>query len=182
MWKKSELLQKVKDVIKKDPFMIQDTVAVLTQVSYREVRLDEIKSLQAIQKAVYQDRSSWSRYAFLAELNGNKPIKYIVADYRGTIIGFGGIRIEDSNAHITNLAVLPDYQGNGIGSNLLEQLLVFAENCEVQTLSLEVRTSNDKAQRLYKTIGFNVTKTEPNYYRDGEDAYFMRLDKRVQGE
>lgn len=184
MWKKSDFLGKVKRVINQDPFMIQDAFTALTQVSYREVRLDEIKTLQAIQKAVYPDRATWSRYAFLAELNGQNPVSYLVADCKGRIMGFGGIRIEDQKhqAHVTNLAVLPAAQGQGIGSELLTRLLAFATKHHVKMITLEVRASNDKAQRLYQSLGFNVAKTTSAYYQDGEDAYVMLLDLREESE
>ncbi|MGX7030946.1 ribosomal protein S18-alanine N-acetyltransferase [Vagococcus zengguangii] len=181
MWKKSDLLKTVKRVIKQDHFMIQDTVAALTHITYRSVRLDEIKTLQAIQKTVYPDRAAWSRYAFLAELNGKHPVHYLVADCQGQLVGFGGIRIEESHAHVTNLAVLPELQGNGIGSELITQLLAFAEGYQVTSITLEVRASNEKAQRLYKSLGFKLSTTKNSYYRDGEDAYLMVLTKEVVG-
>ena len=184
MWKKSDFLGKVKRVMNQDPFMLQETMTVLTQVNYREVRLDEIKTLQAIQKAVYPDRSNWSRYAFLAELNGQNPVNYLAADCKGRIIGFGGIRIENEKykAHLTNLAVLPAAQGQGVGSELLARLLAFASTHQVSMISLEVRASNTKAQRLYQSLGFNIVKTQSAYYRDGEDAYVMVLKLKAEGE
>ena len=45
---------------------------------------------------------------------------------------------------------------------------------ECDTMSLEVRVSNDKAIALYKKNGFITVNTRKGYYQDNhEDAYLM---------
>ena len=51
------------------------------------------------------------------------------------------------------------------------------ETFGAQYVSLHVRVSNIAAKRLYKdTLGFEVEKTEPKYYADGENAFSMKMD------
>lgn len=53
------------------------------------------------------------------------------------------------------IAVLKDYQGQGIGSNLMEELIKYVKNeIKAEIISLEVRTDNPTAIRLYKKYGF----------------------------
>jgi ribosomal-protein-alanine N-acetyltransferase len=74
--------------------------------------------------------------------------------------------------HVKDLAVHPDRRGRGIGSRLLlEALQVLAGRTD--RVGLEVRASNDTAQRLYRQFGFEVRRRDPGYYSDGEDALLM---------
>lgn len=75
--------------------------------------------------------------------------------------------------HVSSLAVLPEFRRQGLASQLLD---AFHERVErkCQSASLHCRTSNDAAVRLYEASGYGVSYTIPNYYEDGEDAYFMK--------
>ena len=71
------------------------------------------------------------------------------------IVGFVGVWFLVSEAHITTIAVDPDYQGLGLGRLLL---LAISERCHdmgANRLTLEVRRSNQYAQAMYKRMGFN---------------------------
>ena len=51
-------------------------------------------------------------------------------------------------AHITTIAVDPDFQGNGIGELLVVALIDRAIQIGARWLTLEVRVSNEVAQKL----------------------------------
>ena len=77
-------------------------------------------------------------------------------------------------AHITTIAVDPDFQGNGIGELLLVALIDRAKQIGARWLTLEVRVTNDVAQRLYEKYTFKEMGIRRRYYSDnGEDAYIM---------
>jgi ribosomal-protein-alanine N-acetyltransferase len=66
----------------------------------------------------------------------------------------------------------PAYQGRGIGRRLLSELLDFADGGVV---FLEVRTDNESAIALYRSVGFEQIGLRQRYYRiSGADAYTMR--------
>jgi [ribosomal protein S18]-alanine N-acetyltransferase len=75
--------------------------------------------------------------------------------------------------HVSSLAVLPEFRRQGLASQLLD---AFHERIErkCQSASLHCRTSNQAAVRLYESSGYEASYTIPNYYEDGEDAYFMK--------
>ena len=80
-------------------------------------------------------------------------------------------------AHITNVAILPEYQNRGIGSFLIESIIKKAQFIEYKSITLEVRKSNITAQALYLKIGFEKTGIKKRYYfGDHEDAIDMTLD------
>jgi ribosomal-protein-alanine N-acetyltransferase len=100
--------------------------------------------------------------------------KYLVAKEEGKVVGYIGIERILDEVHIINMAVHPDYRGKGIGKRLMQHVL----NDE-EVFFLEVRVSNETAQKVYERFGFKVISLRKGYYADGEDAYVMR---RIPGE
>jgi ribosomal-protein-alanine N-acetyltransferase len=93
---------------------------------------------------------------------------------KSRMIAYGGFWMVKQEAHITNLAVHPDYRNRGFGSEFLRFLLEKAKNLEAKVATLEVRTSNRVGLRLYEKWGFQKTKTKKGYYAyTGEDAIVM---------
>ncbi|HEY9619771.1 MAG TPA: ribosomal protein S18-alanine N-acetyltransferase [Crinalium sp.] len=77
-------------------------------------------------------------------------------------------------AHITVLAVHPDYQRQGLGQALLYALMVSARQRKLEWITLEVRASNQTAIALYRKFGFQDVGTRRHYYQDtGEDALIL---------
>ena len=77
-------------------------------------------------------------------------------------------------AHINNLAVRPELRGRGLGTQLLESILVEARHLGATSLTLEVRRSNIAAQRLYAKAGFFEHSVRKNYYTQPvEDAIIL---------
>lgn len=92
------------------------------------------------------------------------------------VIGFVGFRLEYPEAHITTIAVHPDWRGKGLGELLLLTALEKALELDARFVTLEVRASNHIAQHLYRKYGFRYTGVYRGYYRDGEDAWLMELE------
>ena len=101
----------------------------------------------------------WSRYAFTCELRDNQFSKYIVARYDNKIIGYAGMWIILDEAHVTNIGVLSDYRGAGIGELLMRSLMNLAKDRGAKKMTLEVRKTNYVAQNLYSKLGFEPIGT-----------------------
>jgi ribosomal protein S18 acetylase RimI-like enzyme len=67
-------------------------------------------------------------------------------------------------AYITNVSVIIGHQGKGIASILLDKCIKFAAEKQLKIVSLEVATTNTKAQALYKKYGFSVGGSKENYF------------------
>ncbi|MDY3978773.1 MAG: ribosomal protein S18-alanine N-acetyltransferase [Tidjanibacter sp.] len=80
------------------------------------------------------------------------------------------------NVRIYSIAVLQEAQGCGVGSALIEYAIDYAVRSGYERLTLEVRTDNEAAIRLYRSYGFKTLKTLKGYYHDGCDALKMGLD------
>jgi ribosomal-protein-alanine N-acetyltransferase len=77
-------------------------------------------------------------------------------------------------AHINQLAVLPQLRGAGLGTQLLEAVIAEAAHLGAVELTLEVRASNQAALRLYDRAGFQRAGVRKNYYTTPiEDAYIL---------
>lgn len=77
-------------------------------------------------------------------------------------------------AHITLLAVHPQYQRQGLGQAMLLGLLVEAHERGLERATLEVRVSNQPAISLYKKFGFQIAGRRRGYYKDtNEDALIL---------
>ena len=94
-----------------------------------------------------------------------------------SIIGFAGLWLMLDEAHITTIAMHPDYRGRGLGELQLSTLIGIAYDIGAQRVTLEVRVSNSVAQYLYRKYGFMVVGTRKRYYSDNnEDAYIMTTE------
>jgi [ribosomal protein S18]-alanine N-acetyltransferase len=104
------------------------------------------------------------------------PSPALEAELR-SIVGYAGLWLMTDEAHITTIAVDPDFQGNGIGELLVVALIDRARQIGARWLTLEVRVSNDVAQRLYEKYTFKEMGIRRRYYSDnGEDALVMWTD------
>ena len=77
-------------------------------------------------------------------------------------------------AHIANVAVAPDHQGQGLASLLLEEFIDASYRVGASYIVLEVRVGNEPAIRLYEKYHFRRVAVRKNYYEQtNEDAYIM---------
>lgn len=93
---------------------------------------------------------------------------------RAAVVGFGGVQQRPDSAHVTNLAVAPAWQGRGLGRRLLVALLDQVSARGWGPTTLEVRSANSAARRLYAGAGFHEAGRRPGYYTEPpDDAIIM---------
>lgn len=127
----------------------------------------------------------WSANAFELELSRVRDRLYLVMAYDSQIVGYIGSSFNwyHHESHITNIAVLPAYQSQGIGKQLIQTLFRMSSQVGMATVSLEVRVSNTQAQRLYQRLGFRQSRLKRHYYLDDhEDAWEMNVKLRNEEE
>ena len=90
------------------------------------------------------------------------------------LLGFIGIWLMVGEAHIVTVAVRDEYRRMGIGERLLIACIEMALGYDQEVVTLEVRRSNQAAQRLYEKYGFAHVGVRVRYYSDNhEDAVIM---------
>lgn len=142
------------------------------EILVRPMELKDVDAVWDIEKLCFS--LPWSRESFEQEMNSNDKARYIVAALDDTIVGFGGMWFIIDEAHITNIAVHPDYRQRKIGEMIVKEMLRTAKESDIISLTLETRVSNTPAINLYKKLGFKEYGIRKGYYTDnGEDALIM---------
>jgi [ribosomal protein S18]-alanine N-acetyltransferase len=138
----------------------------------RIMREEDIEQIVAIEQVSFA--IPWSKDAFYNELHKNQFATYLVVEDDEKIIGYCGVWIVVDEAHITNIAILPDYRGRGLGEAILTKIIDLARELGAKSMTLEVRVSNSVAQNLYRKLGFENGGIRKGYYTDNqEDALVM---------
>lgn len=145
-----------------------------SEYTIRRMTMADVDGVAAVEAATFP--TPWSRDAFISEMK-NVAARYLVAEKDGRIIGYAGAWIILDESHITNIAVLKDERGQGIGRALTHGLMQYLSNLGAAYATLEVRKSNEVAQNLYVSLGFIKLGVRKRYYEDnGEDALIMVCD------
>lgn len=103
--------------------------------------------------------------------------RYVAAvDPGAGVVGYAGIAL-GPDAEVMTVGVSAPWRRRGIGAALLAALLEAARARGARRVFLEVRASDEGAQRLYGRAGFRAIGRRPGYYQpEGADAVVMRLD------
>ena len=119
----------------------------------------------------------WSRANFLDTLHSGYQAQLLVAGQRvlGYFVAMNGV----DEAHLLNITVAPEYQGQGLARMMLDALCVWARGSQAHMLWLEVRVSNVRALKVYEHYGFRPVGKRRDYYPAEagrrEDAVVMSL-------
>lgn len=133
----------------------------------------DIQRIMPIEAHAY--RFHWSEQNFLDCLK--PPFASMVLTMGADLIGYYVLFIAAAESQLLNIAVGAEYWGRGIGSELLQLAMAQSRNNGAAEMFLEVRASNIRAQRLYKSAGFAQIGLRQGYYQSStgrEDAYVMR--------
>lgn len=153
----------------------------LDQVAFRPMEIMDLPQIEVVEKRSFP--TPWPRKAFYNELMFNQFAYYTVATYDEKVIGYCGFWLILDEAHITNIAIHPDYRGSGIGEATLSYVMELAKQLGAEKMTLEVRVSNDVAKKMYEKLGFVRSGIRKGYYTDNkEDAMIMwvTLNERKQ--
>lgn len=153
-----------------------------TALEFRSMTVQDIPHVVEIEQESFT--TPWSSQAFMNELTNNHFAQYIILEHDGEVAGYGGMWIIMDEAHVTNIAIKSKYRGRKWGERLLIELQNSAAFLGAVKMTLEVRKSNQIAQRLYEKHGFRSVGIRPKYYTDNnEDALIMWVNlPKYEGE
>lgn len=142
---------------------------------FRPMSYADLTGVMAIEKSAYP--FPWSEPIFRDCIR----VGYIcrVLEQNGRVEAYGIMSVGAGEAHVLNICVRPERQGQGLARRLLKHLFNWARISSVKTLFLEVRPSNLRAVRLYEGMGFCEVGLRKNYYPNPggrEDALVMARD------
>ncbi len=141
-------------------------------IIFRNMLLSDIDDVLKVEQESFS--LPWSRDAFITEVSNNRFAVYIVIEEENQVIGYCGVWVIVDEAHITNVAILPQHRGRKLGEALFKKVIEVTKEMGVIKMTLEVRTSNHVAQSLYRKLGFRDGAIRRGYYPDNqEDALVM---------
>ncbi|MEW6001263.1 MAG: ribosomal protein S18-alanine N-acetyltransferase [Nitrospirota bacterium] len=138
------------------------------------MRDSDITEVVTIERVLFS--TPWSEKAFFKEIHSPYSITK-VATVGNNVVGYvcGNCLIDEG--HLLNLAVHPDFRRQGIGTALVEEVLIELKKRGCKYLYLEVRVSNVSARTFYEHLKFRVVGVRRNYYTlPTEDALVMMLE------
>ena len=80
-----------------------------------------------------------------------------VAEMDGRVIGYQLSTSTPFSGHLARLAVLPEYQHNGIGTALVQDLQEYFLNMGIGELTVNTQNTNTTSLHLYQKLGFALT-------------------------
>ncbi|MCX7881737.1 MAG: GNAT family N-acetyltransferase [Brevinematales bacterium] len=146
-------------------------------VGFRKARGEDVSLLAEIERASFLPTEAFPKRhirSLLRNVHGTILSEVILWDDEVAGWACWMFRRGSRVVRLYSLALFPSFRGRGIGEAYLRER--FKEFSRVYAFChLEVRVSNERAQALYRRLGFEVKERLPLYYGD-EDGYRMRLD------
>ena len=136
-----------------------------------------VAQVAELEKRCFSD--PWSEKSVASELE-NDLACWLVALDGETVAGYVGSQTVLGETDMMNIAVHPDYRRKGIAQALVNALVGTLKSQGSRCLTLEVRASNEPAQKLYEKLGFSLIGKRPKYYHNPkEDAYILRKEWEI---
>jgi len=158
----------------KEKRLVQNSLHTLENAGWRD--LGDLRNLEVV---CFQE-DAWSLWDLISILTlpGIIRIKAVVDDRLAGFVA-GDPHPDENTGWITTIGVLPVFQRQGIGRELLERCEAAMEQRFVR---LCVRRSNLPALAMYEQTGYTQVTTWQKYYRSGEDALVLEKDRTRVGK
>ena len=140
----------------------------MTVETLTAAHLGEVAELE---KACFAD--PWSEKAL--ELLISDGAYGVVCLVDGRVVAYGGILWAPDEGQITNIATHPDFRRMGYGRAIVESLIKYAKNNNLDSISLEVRESNRAAIELYSSLGFKIEGKRKDFYKKPTEAALVMV-------
>ncbi|MCU6501412.1 ribosomal protein S18-alanine N-acetyltransferase [Duganella vulcania] len=148
----------------------------LARLNYEPMQQADLPDVVALEESVYPH--PWSMANFIDSLNSNYEA-WVLRDQQGDLLGYFLLMAIVDEAHLLNVAVSAEKQGQGLGRFLLNQAVACARGLGMESVLLEVRPSNTRALEIYERYGFKQIGRRKGYYpaanQQREDAIVMRF-------
>ena len=145
------------------------------ELVYAPMVAGDVDEVHALEAAVYPH--PWSRGNFVDSLASGYSA-WTLRDDAGALVGYFLLMSAVDEAHLLNVAVAKERQRERIGLYLLDKVVACARGLSMESILLEVRPSNLRAQKIYAQYGFTEIGRRKAYYpaHNGqrEDAIVMR--------
>jgi len=154
---------------------------MLQTFKIRKFAPNDLQAVMNINRAALPE--NYTDYFFM-DLHERFPEAFIVAEQDSEIVGYIMNRVEVGlsnmglgglirKGHVVSIAVLPKSRRKGVAQALINTAIDGMRHYKAKQCYLEVRVTNEAGIKLYKKLGFEISRTLNGYYSDGEAAYVM---------
>ena len=141
-------------------FTIESIYKLPINTSEREQTLQSVAKIETM----VQPQDAWG-YQTIIELLAQDSIDLLVVYQSDKVVGYCLYQVIFEQAEILRIGTHPDYQRQGVASQLFEKLNVELRSNQVESLLLEVRADNFAAIALYQQQGFVTIHRRKGYYQ-----------------
>lgn len=142
-------------------------------ITVQKMSAEDVDDVIKIEESAYGEHH-WSRESFLNEIGNDLAHYYSIVTKDGKLAGYAGCWHILEEAHITTIAIAPEYRRKNYAQALLRRIIDDCYKEKIKYITLEVRVSNTAAINLYQKYGFTSFGTRKGYYQDNnEDALIM---------
>ncbi|MEK7276076.1 MAG: GNAT family N-acetyltransferase [Chloroflexota bacterium] len=124
-------------------------------VEIRPARSSDLRAMFAVDAAAFESPWQYSVAALREALS--HAATATVAEAGGRLIGYQISTAGSDNGHLARLAVLPGWQGRGIGRALLSGLVEYFDSTGAPMISVNTQHDNTASLKLYQLFGFENT-------------------------
>jgi ribosomal-protein-alanine N-acetyltransferase len=145
-------------------------------IDVRPLGMDDLDAVEEIERRSMP--APWSPAMFAGEIAKSTSLCLGAYESRtARLLGYVIVSRYVDAWHVMNLVVAEASRRHGIATHLLEEVFERTKHQARRGFTLEVRVSNDAAQRLYEGLGFRAQGIRRGYYTDNrEDAVIMWRD------
>ncbi len=154
----------------------------------RLMTMTDVEAVVSVEQRAYSH--PWSRGNFVDSLAAGYHAQVLTAapdsarDTARQLVAYFVAMAGVDELHLLNITVAPEWQNQGHGSRLMDDVQALARHQQLATLWLEVRMGNARARALYRRYGFAEVGLRKSYYpaADGrEDAVVMSMNVAQAG-
>jgi ribosomal-protein-alanine N-acetyltransferase len=139
--------------LRKDDLSV--TIPLARRAFVREARTSDLDAIVAIDHTAFEPDWWFGQTTFFRAMRGAS--RFVIAERESQPVGYAFAHRDGSHAHITRVAVHPEHQGQGIGAQMMADLIEHSQAQGTETVTLNTQTYNQNSLRLYRRLGFVET-------------------------
>ncbi len=147
----------------------------MNNISITKADVSHLEQIEAIEKTLEHRNLSYD--SIKKDLESENTYYLVAIDnIENKAVGYIGCELLVDHADITAVATDKNHLKQGIASSLLNTLEKHLQEKQIESIFLEVRTSNIPAINLYTKLNYSKISTRAKYYDNLEDANIMKKD------
>lgn len=130
-----------------------------TTLCVRHAKQQDINDLCIIDSLCFATENTDDMKDRFLILLAEESYHVLIAEKENKIIGKMHLRFDEDEVSLSDLAIIPAEQHQGLGKELIMHAIQYVNSQNIKRISLEVETANEKALKLYMSCGFKIIDT-----------------------